>query len=106
MRYFTEQSLIRLSTVISTLLVGMTFALTTSVAAAAVVKHVNIDNNKDVVEAAAVKAPAASKAEVQAVKPEAVKIEAVKPEVKSNARVNPFFFNRVFFNPFFNEELD
>jgi hypothetical protein len=102
MREFTniiKYPLLRLATIISTLLVGMTLVLTTSAASAAVIKHVNIDNNKDVIEAAAVKAPVASKVEVEVVKPEAVKVEAVKPEQKSKF-IRPFGFR-----PFINDEF-
>jgi len=97
----------RFVTVITTLMVGMAFALTTSVASAAVVKHVNIDNNKDVIEAAVVKAPVASKVEVQ-------KIEKAEVKADSSSGVNssfirPFGFGfRPFgfgFNPFFDEDF-
>jgi len=97
----------RFVTVITTLMVGMAFALTTSVASAAVVKHVNIDNNKDVIEAAVVKAPVASKVEVQKVEKAEVKADSSSgvavPRVNSSF-IRPFGFG-FGFNPFFDEEF-
>ena len=110
MRGFTniiKHSLLRLATVLSALLVGMTFALTTSVASAAVMIDINkivFDINKVVI-----------------VKPHPVvnvmlpvKEAVMHPVVKSDSRVRqvrpffarPFFFRPFGFNPFFDEDFD
>jgi hypothetical protein len=114
MRGFTDiikHSLLRLSTVLSTLLVGMAFALTTSVASAAVVNNVMIDINKVVFDIN----------KVVIVKPHPVvnvmlpvKEAVVHPVVKSDSGVRqvrpffvkPFFGRPVVFNPFFEEDFD
>ena len=101
MRDFTNiigHSLLRLATIFTTLLVGMTFALITSTASAGEIKKVEIVKPK-VVE---IVKPEVKKVEVK-------EIKAVKPEANSRV-VRPFgvrpFFVRPFFNPFFNEEID
>jgi hypothetical protein len=105
-----KHSLLRLATVLSALLVGMTFALTTSVASAAVVNGVNgaffIVPKPKVVQ---VVVQPTSKVEVLPV----VK-EAVMPQVKSDSKVRqvrpffarPFFFRSFGFNQFFDEDFD
>jgi hypothetical protein len=90
----------RFATVITTLIVGMTFALTTSVASAGEIKKVVIEKPKVVEkvvlpEKKAVVFPVAK--------------EVVKPEAKSDFAVRPFFFRpffRPFFNPFFDVDFD
>jgi len=98
MRDFTNiirHSLLRLATIFTTLLVGMTFALITSTASAGEIKKVEIIKPK-VVEI--VKLP------VKIAEVKAIPVKVIKPEAKSDA-VNPFFFNR-FFNPFLFAEFD
>jgi hypothetical protein len=104
-------SLLRLATALSTLLVGITFALTTSVASAAVINNVMIDINKVVFDIN----------KVVIVKPHPVvnvmvpvKEAVVHPVVKSDSRVRqvrpffarPFFARPFGFNPFFDEDFD
>src|SRR5689334_4384291 len=109
MRYFSKQSLLRLTTILSTLMIGMPLALTSSVASAAAASNVMIDINKVKINVDKVKiikpnadanvmAPA-SKVEVEIAKPEVVKPEVVKPEAKSKF-VRPFGFR-----PFINDEF-
>ena len=104
-----KHSLLGLSTTLTALLVGMTFALTTSVASAAVMIDINkvvFDINKVVIvkphPVVNVMMPVK-----EAVAHPVVK-EAVMPEMKSDAKVRqvkPFFGRPVVFNPFFDEEL-
>jgi len=105
-----KHSLLRLATVLSALLVGMNFALTTSVASAAVMIDINkivIDINKVVIvkphPVVNVMLPVK-----EAVVHPAVN-EAVMPQMKSDAKVRqvkPFFGRPVLFNPFFDEDFD
>jgi len=95
-----RHSLLRLATIFTTLLVGMTFALITSAASAGEIKKVEIVKPKVAEAVEVVKLP------VNIAEVKAIPVKVVKPEAKSDAGVNPFFFNRFFFNPFFFEELD
>ena len=118
MRSFTNiirHSLLRLATTLAALLVGMTFALTTSVASAAVVIDINkivFDINKVVIvkphPVVNVMQPA-SKVEVPpVVKPE-VKVDSslgvVRPLGIRPFLARPFFARPSDFNPFFDEEF-
>ena len=98
-----KHSLLRPATVLSALLVGMTFALTTSVASAAVVNGVFFIVPKPKVVQQVVLPK--SKVEVRPVKQ-----EVVKPEVNSRVvrpfGVRPFFARPFGFNPFFDEDFD
>jgi hypothetical protein len=99
-----KHSVLKIGTLLTALLVGMTFALTTSEASAAVVKDVKIDTNPFTITINKVKIPIPPT--VVTVKLPAIKVGVqaveqigVKPESKSRF-VRPFGIG-----PFFNEDL-